>query len=45
MLERRQRNCGGFEYRLIDTWYQADNINKRILEEAFEDTRFKLTQS
>lgn len=45
MLERRQRNCGSFEYALIEAWFKADTINKRILEEAFKDTRFKLTKS
>lgn len=45
MLNRRQQNCGSFEYFLIEAWFKGDNINKRILEEAFEDTRFKLTQS
>ena len=30
-------------YRLIDTWYHADQNNKRILEKAFKDTAFDLT--
>ncbi len=45
MLERRQRVCGSFEYALIEAWFKADLINKRILEQAFENTRFKLTKS
>lgn len=42
-LELRQQNCGGFEYRLIDTWYAADAGNKARLEEAFKNTQFDLT--
>ena len=42
-LEQRQKTCGGFMYRLIDTWYHADGNNKRILEKAFKDTAFDLT--
>lgn len=42
-LELRQQNCGSFEYRLIDTWYVADNGNKARLEEAFKNTQFDLT--
>ena len=45
MLNRRQQNCGSFEYFLIEAWFKADLINKRILEQAFENTRFKLTKS
>lgn len=45
MLERRQRICGSFEYALIEAWFKADINNKRILEQAFEYTRFKLTKS
>ena len=41
-LELRQQNCGGFEYRLIETWYAADSGNKAILEEAFKNTQFDL---
>jgi|TARA_R100000458_G_C8114286_1_gene135807 hypothetical protein len=41
-LELRQQNCGSFEYRLIDTWYAADMVNKRLLEEAFKGTAFDL---
>ena len=42
-LEQRQRHCGGFMYRLIDTWYHADQNNKLILEKAFKGTAFDLT--
>tara|TARA_R100000697_G_scaffold22102_1_gene29600 strand:+ start:671 stop:874 length:204 start_codon:yes stop_codon:yes gene_type:complete len=42
-LEQRQKHCGGFMYRLIDTWYHADANNKLILEKAFKDTAFDLT--
>ena len=42
-LELRQKNCGSFEYRLIDAWYAADNINKKALEQAFKNTAFDLT--
>lgn len=42
-LAHRQTFCGGFMYRLIDTWYHADGNNKRILENAFKDTAFDLT--
>lgn len=45
MLARRQQNCGSFEYALIEAWFKADINNKRILEQAFENTRFKLTKS
>lgn len=45
MLARRQQNCGSFEYALIEAWFKADINNKRILEKAFENTRFKLTKS
>jgi hypothetical protein len=44
-LSLRQTNCGSFEYALIEAWFKADLINKRILEQAFENTRFKLTKS
>jgi hypothetical protein len=42
-LELRQKNCGGFEYRLIDAWYAADCGNKKRLEQAFKNTQFDLT--
>jgi len=42
-LELRQKNCGGFEYRLIDAWYAADGGNKKRLEQAFKNTQFDLT--
>jgi len=42
-LEERQTHCGGFEYRLIDAWYAADNGNKARLQEAFKNTQFDLT--
>jgi hypothetical protein len=41
-LELRQQNCGSFERALIEAYFKADNINKRILEEAFKDTMFNL---
>jgi len=42
-LELRQQNCGSFERALIEAYFKADNINKKILEEAFKDTNFDLT--
>ena len=42
-LEQRQKTCGGFMYRLIDTWYHADGNNRCILENAFKGTAFDLT--
>lgn len=42
-LQLRQKNCGSFEYRLIDAWYAADSINKKALEQAFKNTTFDLT--
>jgi len=42
-LELRKKNCGGFEYRLIETWFWADASNKSRLEEAFKNTQFDLT--
>ena len=41
-LELRQQNCGSFERALIEAYFKADNINKRILEDAFEGTMFNL---
>ena len=41
-LDIRMKNCGSFELALIRAWFKADNINKKILEEAFEGTRFNL---
>ena len=42
-LELRQKNCGTFESCLISAWFVADNINKKILENAFKGTMFDLT--
>jgi hypothetical protein len=42
-LSLRQVNCGSFERALIEAWFKADNINKKILEAAFKDTNFDLT--
>lgn len=42
-LELRQKNCGTFEACLISTWFVADLINKKILENAFKGTMFDLT--
>ena len=41
-LDNRTQNCGSFELHLIRAWFKADSINKKILEEAFEGTRFNL---
>jgi len=41
-LDNRTKNCGSFELALIRAWFKADSINKKILEEAFEGTRFNL---
>lgn len=42
-LDNRTKNCGSFELHLIRAWFKADNINKKILEEAFKGTNFDLT--
>ena len=42
-LELRQQNCGSFERALIEAYFKADNINKKILEAAFKGTNFDLT--
>ena len=41
-LDNRTKNCGSFELALIRAWFKADNNNKKILEAAFEGTRFNL---
>ena len=41
-LDNRMKNCGSFEIALIRAWFKADNINKKILEDAFEGTMFNL---
>ena len=41
-LDNRMKNCGSFELALIRAWFKADNINKKILEEAFKGTNFDL---
>ena len=42
-LSLRQTHCGSFERALIEAWFKADMINKKILEEAFKDTNFDIT--
>jgi len=42
-LRLRQKNCGSFEYHLIETWYAADEGNKARLQGAFKNTQFDLT--
>ena len=44
MLLKRMKTCGSFERALIKAWFKADKANKRILEQAFENTQFRLTR-
>lgn len=43
MLLKRMKTCGSFERNLIMAWLKGDSENKRILEQAFENTQFHLT--
>ena len=38
------KTCGSFERNLIMAWLKGDSENKRILEQAFENTQFRLTR-